>query len=397
MSVAGTQVAVDRPPARRKNAKTYYDIKGTPRSVRIIANQGGTRSGKTYGTLQVLIELAVQPQARNAGINFTISRETMPALKGTTMADFFDLLRQAKLYNRNNYNATDHIYTLGGNYFRFLNLDDEEKVKGFKHDFLYVNEANATNWLIFRQLLFRTRFKIILDYNPNMLNSFIYDKVLPRPDCKTYITTYRDNPHLPDDQIREIELLKEEDNEAWKIYGLGQRAKGRSIVYSHHKTIHVEPAFDETIYGLDFGFNNPCALVRIGLRDLNVYAKECFYLRHLTTPEIIALLETFVTNRQDPIYADSADPEKIEEISQAGFNIWPANKDVKNGIISVKKKGLNVTADSVHLIKELDTYSYKQDKDGNILEEVVKFNNHAVDALRYGIHTHKDRYFDPFL
>lgn len=386
---------------KRKNAKTYYDIKSTPRDTRIIALQGGTRSGKTYSVLEILIELCMHRRARNQGIIFTIARETMPALKGSVQADFFDLVSNAQLYHRKQYNSTDHLYHLNGNVFRFLNLDDEEKVKGFKHHYLYVNEANGTTWRIFQQLLFRTVFKVLIDYNPNMLQSFIYDRVLPRDDCTLYTSTYRDNPYLPQDQIDEIERLKEEDEEAWNIYGLGKRARGQAVVYHHHQVIPYWPSvsavMDEVIYGLDFGYNNPSSLIRIGIRDQAHYAQECFYQRYLKTADIIALLETHVIDRDAPIYADSADPEKIAEISDAGFNVWPAKKDVENGIDAVKSKPLFVTADSVHLIKELDTYSYKQDKDGIILESVVKFNDHAVDALRYGIFTHKSSQFDVFL
>ncbi len=386
-------------PARR-NAKTYYDLKNSPRDCRIIALQGGTRSGKTYSVLEILIELCVKPQARNMGIIFTIARETMPALKGSVQADFFELLGKANLYHRNHYNATDHLYHLNGNLFRFLNLDDEEKVKGFKHHYLYVNEANAIYWKIFQQLLFRTVFKVIIDYNPNMMQSFIYDKVLPRPDCITYQSTYLDNPYLPQDQVDEIERLKEEDEEAWRIYGLGERARGRAVVYHHQQLIPTFPQasdLDEIIYGLDFGYQNPSALVRIGIRDQANYAEECFYQRYLKTPDIIAQLEAHVNNRSCPIYADAADPEKIAQIAEAGFNVWPAKKDVENGIDAVRSKPLFVTSGSVNLNKELDGYSYKQDRDANILEGVVKFNDHAVDALRYAIFTHKISHFKPFL
>lgn len=40
----------------------------------------------------------------------------------------------------------------------------------------------------------------------------------------------------------------------------------------------------------------------------------------------------------EPIYCDSADPAKIEDLYRAGFNAKPADKDVKAGIDFVLKR-----------------------------------------------------------
>jgi len=58
----------------------------------------------------------------------------------------------------------------------------------------------------------------------------------------------------------------------------------------------------------------------------------------------------------------------------------------------VKRYKLHIHKDSVNLIKEFQGYKWKEDKNGNILDEPVKFNDHALDAVRYGIFTHlKDK------
>ena len=36
-------------------------------------------------------------------------------------------------------------------------------------------------------------------------------------------------------------------------------------------------------------------------------------------------------------------------------------------------------------IKELSTYKYKEDKDGNVIAKPVDANNHLLDALRYAL------------
>ena len=58
--------------------------------------------------------------------------------------------------------------------------------------------------------------------------------------------------------------------------------------------------------------------------------------------------------------------------------------------MAVKSDNFFVTKCSTNLIKELQTYSWKSDINGNILEEPVKFNDHLLDALRYAIYTYKN-------
>ena len=43
----------------------------------------------------------------------------------------------------------------------------------------------------------------------------------------------------------------------------------------------------------------------------------------------------------------------------------------------------STSKNSLNLIKELRSYQWQQDKDGNILPKPIDFNNHAIDAMRY--------------
>jgi phage terminase large subunit len=87
------------------------------------------------------------------------------------------------------------------------------------------------------------------------------------------------------------------------------------------------------------------------------------------------------------LFCDNAEPKTIEELIRAGYNAKPADKDVTEGIRKVKSLPLYVTRRSVNLIKELKSYKWKVTKDGKVLDEPVKFNDHACDALRYGVFT----------
>jgi phage terminase large subunit len=66
----------------------------------------------------------------------------------------------------------------------------------------------------------------------------------------------------------------------------------------------------------------------------------------------------------------------------------PSDKDVWAGIVGVKSYPLFIRHGSQNLITELQGYKWKKDKNDNILEEPVKSNDHALDAMRYAIFTH---------
>ena len=146
--------------------------------------------------------------------------------------------------------------------------------------------------------------------------------------------------------------------------------------------------FDEIIYGLDFGYNNPSALVEIGIRDENAYILSELYESKLTNADLIEKLKSLIANKNAPVYADAAEPQRIEEITRAGFNIHPADKSVKDGIDYVKRQKILISPECDNAIAEFNTYKWKEDRNGNVLDEPVKFRDHLMDAMRYALYTH---------
>lgn len=355
---------------------------------RISVFQGGTRSAKTYNILIWIIIYLCQVQNKIV----TICRETLPSLRGTAMRDFFEILESIHLYDVKNHNKTNNEYNLNNNLIEFISIDESQKIRGRKRNILFINEANEINKEAWLQLAFRTTDKIILDYNPSDEFSFIYDDILTRDDAELYISTYLDNPFLPLELIQEIERLKLADPNYWTIYGLGQRGTKLEKVYSNWEVLKdastYPVSFIDKIYGLDFGFNHPMALIEVGYRDEGIYLKELFYKQNQITKDLINEMPILIPNKNSYIYADHAEPDRIREIFLAGWNIRPAKKDVEDGIDRVKSKKLYIHPDSINLIKEFKRYKWKQDKDGRILDEVVKLYDDLMDAMRYAIYTH---------
>lgn len=348
---------------------------------RIVSLRGGTRSSKTYNTLIWWIWKLKQ----ETGKTLTIARNTMPALKASAMRDFFEILGGLNLYSEANHNKTSNEYTFNGNLIEFIGVDQSERVRGRKRNYLFLNEANENTLESFRQLALRTTERIVLDYNPSEPFSWIYDDVETRDDCDLFVTTYKDNPFLEPAVVNEIERLKDADQEYWNIYGLGLIGTGSARVYSHWKLVGEDewPASGEKVYGLDFGYNNPSALAEVTLHDNTLYWKELLYESKLTNADLIERLKGIPELRNGLIIADAAEPQRIEEISRAGFTIQPAFKLVKDTVDFVKSKPLRIDANSQNLVREIKRYSWKTDKNGILTDDVVKFDDHVLDAARY--------------
>jgi len=230
-----------------------------------------------------------------------------------------------------------------------------------------------------------------LSFNPidesNWIKKIFFDRT--KEDTLIDHSTVEHNQFIDTDYKKVLDRLKEEDRNKYNIYRLGLWGRLENIIYSNWNVVDKLPeSFDEMIYGLDFGFNNPNTLVEIGIKDQNVYLRELLYQPGLTNQDLISKLEKFVKNRNCSIYADSAEPARIEEIKRSGFNVYPSNKSVSDGIDFVKRIKLNIESGSDNIVKEISQYSYKKDKNGNILEEPVKFMDHAMDAIRYALYTH---------
>ena len=206
-------------------------------------------------------------------------------------------------------------------------------------------------------------------------------------DCDLLVTTYKDNPFLEAELVREIELLKDANPEYWKVYGLGEVAGNQKLIYSHFKQIS-EANFPfqrgEKILGLDFGYNNPSALVESTLWEDTLHWRELLYESKLTNSQLIEKLKMIPEAYKYPIYADCAEPDRIAEIQSAGFDCRPAYKIHKTTIDYVQSKPLRILESSGNALREVKKYSWKTDKDGNIIDgEVVDFDNHAMDGGRY--------------
>ena len=351
----------------------------------IIVNQGGTSSGKTVCILQVLAIRAIQ----EPDSIITVVGQDIPNLKRGALRDFQLYVLNDPIISEqvSSYNKSERIYTFkSGSIIEFESYDNEQDARNGKRQYLFVNEAQGISYEIYKQLQLRTTKQTFLDYNPSA-EFWVHEKVLTLPDAerKLLISDYRHNPFCPDSIVRNIEALKDQDFELWKVYGRGMTGKIEGLIYTNWHLCDAIPSDLERVKGLDFGFNHPTALLDVAVDEQNktIYVDELVYESGLIPQELIELMTTVTPT--DTIYADAARPDTIEEIYRAGFNIHKADKSVWDGIQKVKSYKIFITRHSQNVLKEIRSYKWKVDKNGKSLEEPVKFLDDAMDAMRYAV------------
>lgn len=360
----------------------------------VVVNVGGARSGKSYAMAQLLIMKA----ANNPGLSIAVTRKTMPALKMTSYRLVMELLSKYGLYKPCAFNKTENHYTLNKSRLQFFSLDDPEKIKSSEFNYIWMEEANEFTYNDYLVLLTRLsapskehKNQMFLTLNPSDATCWIAKHLLARKDVTVINSTYKDNAFLSQQYINTLLSLKEYDTNAYNVFALGQWGNNDKTVYSVWQAAETAPQnADDIIWGLDFGFNNPSALVKVYIKDGVFTAREALYKTGLTNSALIQALKDIIppAERSQTLYADAAEPDRIKEINEAGFNIKPALKNVLNGILAVKSVKLFITKDSPNFIKEIQNYSWKTNLSGNTLEEPLKTNDHALDALRYAVYTH---------
>tara|TARA_A100001391_G_C5070818_1_gene278225 strand:+ start:1142 stop:2299 length:1158 start_codon:yes stop_codon:yes gene_type:complete len=353
---------------------------------KIIVNQGGTRSGKTYNILLFIIFYYC---LRNNKKVITICRKTFPALRATVLRDFITILKKYELYREENHNKSSSEYSLFGNLIEFISLDQPVKVRGRKRNLLFINEANELYFEDWQQLLFRTSEKIILDYNPSEEYHWIYDKIIPREDTSFLKTNYLDNPFLEKTLVDEIERLKYTDEQYWQIYGLGEKGVSKATIFNYVEYNIIPNDAEFVALGMDFGFtNDPTAMVKVYKKDTDLYIEEMLYRTMMTTNDIHKFLKNNIINQV--IYADSSEPRIIEELRRMGWSIRPSLKgrdSVNAGIDLLKRFKIHIHKDSTNAIQEFRNYKWKEDRSGKLTNTPEDNNNHLCDAVRYATYS----------
>lgn len=298
----------------------------------------------------------------------------------------------------------DIICNINGNMLLSAGLDDVDKLKSVADvTDAWIEEPLDKKGSIkdsdFTELNRRLRCPLAsnhihLTFNPVSKDSWINDYFFKsdKYGARTVRTTYRDNAYTPADQARQFEILKEDNPEEYRVYGLGEWGTLRhGLVYPDYSLCTTFPDDCKKVgYGLDWGFYpDPCAIVKCGIKDGVLFLDEMLYETNHTSGTRAKAMQEVGIKPGSKIVADR-NPEAIKELALKGFHsIMPAQKgpgSVKAGIDTVKRFKIVVTERSKNIRTELDNYSWAVDRmSGKPTGEPEDNYNHAMDAIRYWV------------
>ena len=353
--------------------------------IRGVASKGGTRSGKTWATLQMLHLLCSNSEKP---IIVSCVAATLPMVKRGMQRDFKQMLATEGVWDENAFNKSEGCYTYpNGCMIEFFGVDNASKVHGPARDILFVNEAQGIPREIFRQLDIRTRKKVIIDFNP--VRKFWGETEFVGDRYVTIHSTYKDNPYLTKEQVGAIEKNKQDAN-WWRVYGEGETGGVEGNVYPNYEVIDELPeTFTGRCLGLDFGFvNDPTAIVDIRFEGWDLYIDLLCYETGLLNSAIADYLTSQGLNRVVTV-CDSAEQKSIVELQQRRIKAIPCVKgrgSISAGIAQVSQFKMHVTKRSVKMLDELDNYQFiKDEATDTYTNEPIDAWNHSLDALRYGV------------
>jgi phage terminase large subunit len=366
---------------------------------------GGKGSGKSeFAARKIFVRCQ-----REGGHRVNILRKVSRTNRDSTLEVILRLLDEQEieyLYDRTHLEIRFTAPNGQQNVLMFRGLDDRQKIKSIKGvTMVWLEEATEFTEADFLEidLAFREPCpyykQIILTFNPvESLAPWLKRRFFPDdpkdrdPRAYTDISTIEDNPSAAIREQYMIALDAIKDPVLKQIYRFGIWARPTGVIYNWPIVSAPPENPDEIFYGLDFGYSiNPTALIRIYRKGNKFYLEQLIYEAHLVNQQIITRMRTFGIPRLAPIYADSAEPKSIQEISLGGFNVKPADKgpdSVLYGIQYCQEQDISVIAGSSELIKEAATYKWAENKDGDPIAEPVKYNDHGMDGVRYGIVTH---------
>tara|TARA_R110002020_G_scaffold427587_1_gene636989 strand:- start:848 stop:1999 length:1152 start_codon:yes stop_codon:yes gene_type:complete len=366
---------------------SYRNIVTDLHDSRISIVQGGTSAGKTYAILQALIIGAYKGSITGL---ISIVSESLPHLKRGALRDFKKILQDNELYSVSNHNRTDNTYTINDTTFEFFSADQDDKLRGARRDYLFINEANNISYQAWSELFIRTRKWSIIDFNP-VSEFWAHTEILGHPEqefrdkVRFVKLNYKHNEALDQVTIDNIESRKH-DPDWWQVYGLGEVGSPTGVIFppSVWSVSNLPENARYICSGMDFGESNPTTLIDLWRHDYLDYYDEIHYEAGFAFDKLMSVIRADGVRRM--IVADPSHETVIRQLGQHGVQIMGVKKyrgSVDGGLAMMKSHPFAVTKRSVNLIKELRNYVYERTKSGILLDTPRKYLDHAIDASRY--------------
>jgi len=368
---------------------------------------GGSRSGKTTVIVMAIIfralmyagsrHLICRYRAKDA--KSSVLRETLfPWLNNTVGTDGYKFLTHESVVTL----ANGSEIWIGG----LGDREQADKILGHEYNTIYFNEISQLSYIAvttaYSRLAMRVKGctnKFFYDCNPGsplhwaykifvLKKTFQTGEALEKPELyQSMLLNPLDNQeNLPEDYISDILDALPERQRARFRDGLWVKADG--VIYDRFEESMIirfedlPKEFDRVAAGQDFGLN--ITFVKVGWVGDTVYVICDYGAFNMTTKSFNTELEArgwldINDGFGCPVYCDPAGGERIQEITGG----TKANNSVESGIDYINAKmerGQFFVCDKCNgVLSEIWDYCR------NEVSEIVKVNDHYMDALRYAI------------
>ena len=410
-----------------------------------IANNGSSRSSKTYDTIHLIYTFCDHNRGR--GLYIGVFRNNLVDCRDNTFKDFKECFEIMGVFG--DCDITEYPkpkIKLYGNVIEFMGLPDNYNKQAPRTDILFFNEAlEIPDKNAVKGLLMRCEMLAIFDWNPSLTEHWAYE-MEQEFNCLYTRTIYKDNKHLKDNVISEIEsycpwdlsdFVKDSTTGTWKwtvpeekrkpnteniesgtvdkwrwlVYGEGLPTAREGAVMNVYEWIDRYPdePMDETAYGLDFGYtNDPSVLTRVGRKGKDLYIEYLTY-QSCSNPDILFdLIEPIILSERErlALYEEGVEPEPIVVSCESAdkykdvefvrsLNYICCSRDYDWGFKKIKKPSIHTRLQIVkrfrlHIVKskesvkEHNNYVYRI-IEGRVTNIPVDDYNHGIDSYGYAV------------
>lgn len=383
---------------------------------------GGYGSSKSYHVAVKLIKKLLEEKRKAL-----VVREVFDTIRDSC----YDLLMEVA----GAMEVTDYItFTTSPMQVRFSNgskiifkgMDKPAKLKSLNGvSIVWIEECSEVKYAGFKEILGRLRHPelsnhIILSTNPVSKGNWVYKhffqdkatgiklideeelyekRIMVNGNTYYHHSTVDDNYFVPQDYIEQLDELQKHDPDLYRVARKGRFGINGKLVFPQLETMPYEAGMEEIKKirhplkknGMDFGFvESYNALLRLVIdQDEKVlYIIWEYYSRDKDDTQIEEDIKEF-KQTQEVIKADCAEPKTIAYFRKQGFRMKACRKFQGSRAAYTKKvkrfKRIVCLDNCPNTISELQELTFKEDKDGNIMEDEFNIDPHTLSAIWYGL------------
>lgn len=369
---------------------------------KLLINHGAKRSGKTFlDNLLFLQELArVRAKADELEIDhpqYILAGFTLSNIQRNILLELNNMGIDLKFdkYNGFELMGVNVVQTSTGS------IGGIGRIRGMTAFGAYINEATLCNQEVFNEIRSRCSVegsRVICDTNTDHPEHWLLKDYIEKAGENGIVANHfsiDDNDFLADDYVDNVKtttpkgMFYDRDVKGLWVSGAGAvypEFNKETMVIG--QTEAFDRSYERYIAGIDWGFNHPTAFVVCGYDHGKITLLE----EHCDSKKQIGHWIEVAKSIQErfpnvTFYSDTNNSEHNYDLREVGINVQNGSKEVINGIQYVagvihNNKFKVVYDEAPEFRKEIYQYVWN-DKTG----DVVKDNDHVLDALRYAIYT----------